>query len=243
MRLQWLVLAVFVLATVADYFVLWRSFTRRVTLQPAKARRIYWAQFMLIMWACSALVIGLWIAQDLPMSALGLAMPVGWRLWAPAIPIVALVCLQIQTAFKVARLPTQGKARLRDQTGSTGLILPHAASELPAFLAVSLTAGFCEELLFRGFLIWILQPFLGVWIAAIASLAVFALGHAYQGTAGMIRSAVAAAVFTAIVVVTRSLWPAIVLHAAVDWMGGLTGWLFLRDAARSPGEADALSPG
>jgi len=33
------------------------------------------------------------------------------------------------------------------------------------------------------------------------------------------------------VLLTRSLWPAIVLHAAVDAMGGVIAWLVLRDAA------------
>jgi membrane protease YdiL (CAAX protease family) len=118
--------------------------------------------------------------------------------------------------------------------------MPRNASELPAWFGASVSAGVCEELLFRGFLIWILQPVAGWWVAAIASLAVFSAVHAYQGAAGMIRSATLGAAFTAIVVLTRSLWPAIVLHAALDWTGGLTGWLILRDPEVSAQETEAL---
>ena len=48
-----------------------------------------------------------------------------------------------------------------------------------------------------------LQPLVGLWLAAVLSALLFGL------------------VFTAIVLLTRSLWPAIVLHAVVDAMGGV----------------------
>jgi uncharacterized protein len=240
MRLQWLVLAVIVLAGVLDHQVIWRTFERRVTSDTARARRGVWTHWMLMMWGCTALVIGLWIAQDRPLSALGLALPEGWRLSAPAVLVVAIVGLQANVLLKISRHKGD-KTTLRAQFGTTALIMPHEASELPAFLGLSVTAGFCEELLIRGFMIWMFQPFAGWWGAAVASLALFALGHLYQGKAGVVRTAAVGAALTVIVFVTRSLWPAIVLHAALDWMGGLTGWLVMRDALRG-GEAQAASP-
>ena len=78
----------------------------------------------------------------------------------------------------------------------------------------------------------------GWWVAAIISLAVFAAVHAYQGVTGMVRSAALGAGLTVIVMVTHSLWPAIVLHSVLDWMGGLTGWLILRDPMKSARDND-----
>ncbi len=232
MQYQWLVLAVFCLTLVADHRIFWRGFERRVTVDAAKARHTVWAQWAAMLWACSALVLGLWIAQGWPLSALGLLMPTGLRLWVPLVLTVAVVAAQAISAIKIARLAD--RTELRQQLGATGLVLPREASELPAFLGVSLTAGFCEELLCRGFLIWIFQPFVGWWIAAGASLAIFTLGHLYQGTSGMVKCGVLGAVMTAIVFLTHSLWPAIVLHAAIDCMGGLIGWLILREPAATP---------
>ncbi len=240
MHLEWLVLAVVLLALCVDGLVLWPNFARKVTVDATKARRTLWSQWMLMLWACSALVMALWIAQEVPMSAVGLDIPRGWRLWAPIVLIVAVVCGQIHVAVKISRLPGP-HAKLRDQLGSTGLVTPHKASELPAWLGMSVSAGFCEELLFRGFLIWILQPVAGWWVAAIASLATFSAVHAYQGTAGMLRSATIGAALTAMLALTHSLWPAIVLHAALDWMGGLTAWLILRDPVASSRDAGALN--
>ena len=45
------------------------------------------------------------------------------------------------------------------------------------FGGVSLTAGFCEEFLYRGYFIWVLAPWLGWWGAAAVSLLFFAVSH------------------------------------------------------------------
>ncbi|MCI0376926.1 MAG: CPBP family intramembrane metalloprotease [Gemmataceae bacterium] len=45
------------------------------------------------------------------------------------------------------------------------------------FGGVSLTAGFCEEFLFRGYFIWVFAPWLGWWGAAALSVLIFAILH------------------------------------------------------------------
>jgi membrane protease YdiL (CAAX protease family) len=240
MRLQWLVLVVVLAAMAADHFVVWRSFLKQVRVDAAKARRTLWWRFAMLMWGSSALVLWLWIASGVSMSSVGFALPDGWRLWGPLALGGAFVLLQANGAIRIARLPASGE-KLRGQLGGAEPMMPRSAAELPAFFGVSLTAGFCEELLFRGFLIWVLQPWLGLWIAAALALALFALGHAYQGLEGVIRSGAVGLVFTAIVLVTHSLWPAIVLHAAVDAMGGVIAWLILRNPVPSSPAVDALT--
>ncbi len=237
MQFQWLVLAVFIAAMAADHRVFWRGFERRVELDAVQARRRLWMQWIAMFWGCSALVAALWITRDLPLSALGLEMPTGLRLWGPLALTAALAGAQFSSGLKIARLPD--RAPLRQRFGAAGRVLPHAASELPVFVGLALSAGFCEELLFRGFVIWLLQPLMGWWIAAIVSLAVFTLGHLYQGTEGMIRCAVLGAVMTVIVALTHSLWPAIVLHVAIDLMAGWTGWQLFREIGATP---PALEP-
>jgi len=239
MRFQWLALVVLILALVMDHTLFWRRFERRVVLDAAKARRTLWSQWMMTLWTCSMLVLGMWIAQDVPLSSVGFTLPIGWRLWVPVILIAAVVSLQASAVLKIAK-HSGPKSKLRDQLGSTGLVTPHEAAELPAWLGVSLTAGFCEELLFRGFLVWILQPYIGWLGAAAVSLAVFTAAHAYQGASGLVRCATLGAIMTAIVFLTQSLWPAIVLHAALDWMGGLVGWQIMRDPVARSRNAEAV---
>jgi membrane protease YdiL (CAAX protease family) len=103
------------------------------------------------------------------------------------------------------------RTRVRQQFGTFTGVLPHTRTELRWFGGVSLTAGFCEEFLYRGYFIWVFAPWLGWWGAAALSLPFFAGGHAYQGWKGV--------------------WPAIGMHAVMDLGAGGMAWLALRDGA------------
>jgi len=91
---------------------------------------------------------------------------------------------------------------------------------------VSLSAGFCEEIVFRGFLITYLMALFApgdyaVWIAISVSTLIFAILHAYQGWLAILKIAALTFMFGVIFVLTKSLWPVILLHFAVDFIGGL----------------------
>ena len=97
-------------------------------------------------------------------------------------------------------------------------ILPRTAEEKGLWISVSLTAGICEEILFRGFLFYYGQTVIGLEaIGAIAlSSAVFAFGHLYQGTANMFRVALIGAILGIVFAVTNSLLYCMALHAFLD---------------------------
>jgi membrane protease YdiL (CAAX protease family) len=165
-----------------------------------------------------------------------MTMPQGWGLWGSAILIIGFALFQARTAVKIAR--TSGpNPKLRAQFGELEMILPHSLAELRWFTAASLTAGFCEEFLFRGYLIWAFAPLLGWWGAAVLSLAVFTAAHAYQGKGGAMGAAFAGGIITLLVALTGSLFPAIVLHALMDASGGVIAWLNFREEPVNPGLA------
>jgi membrane protease YdiL (CAAX protease family) len=85
----------------------------------------------------------------------------------------------------------------------------------------------------------VLAPWLGWWGAAATSLSLFALGHAYQGWGGVLRTAAVGALFTLVVATCGSLWPAIALHALIDLCQGAIAWRALRDG---PGDGGAPGP-
>lgn len=115
-------------------------------------------------------------------------------------------------------------------TGGVADVVPRSRSELGPFAIVSVTAGFCEEFLYRGYFLWVLAPSLGWWGAAALSTVCFAVGHAYQGWRGVVTTGVFGAIYVAIVALTDSLWPAIALHVLVDATNGVMAWIVLRDA-------------
>ncbi len=105
-------------------------------------------------------------------------------------------------------------------------LLPKNWKEFAHFgSVVSLSAGFCEEIIFRGFLIaYLITLFEGspgvVWIAIGLSTIIFAVLHAYQGWVAIVKIALLTFMFGLIFVMTKSLWPVIILHFAVDFIGG-----------------------
>ena len=98
-------------------------------------------------------------------------------------------------------------------------------------MALSVTAGICEEVLFRGYLPWALTPWLGWWGAVAFSTLSFGFAHSYQGRKGIIGSLTIGALMMLLVAITRSLLPAMALHAVIDVTSGLLGWIAFREEA------------
>src|SRR5215471_11983632 len=188
---------------VADHFT-WPAFLRRVRRDEGSARIWLWSAWMSLQWPTVAVGIALWLFHERSWSALGLILPGGWRMWASLLPILGFVLYQARTAAKIARIKGP-KPRMRAQLGDLSIALPHTRSELRSFVALSLTAGFCEEFLFRGYLIWALRPWLGWWGAAALSLPMFMAAHAYQGKAGVVQTGLLGTLFTLLVAISGSL--------------------------------------
>ncbi len=118
-----------------------------------------------------------------------------------------------------ARLKPPPQAKLVKAFGDTTLILPRTTKERWWFAAVSLTAGICEEIIYRGFLIryFVTLPIgLGVTGAIFAAALAFGIAHGYQGWKGIIGTSVIALVMTALFYASGSLLVPIVVHALLD---------------------------
>jgi membrane protease YdiL (CAAX protease family) len=225
-----------------DYAVFWPAHRRLSATDPAWARRWLYASAVTHPWTVVAFGAALWMANDRSWASLGFTVPVGWRLWVAVVLTALLVAWLVAGIASVAR-SAETRASLRRQFESFDSVLPHTRTDACWFGGVSLTAGFCEEFLFRGYFIWALSPWLGWWGAAALSLAIFALGHAYQGWSGVLRTAIMGALFTLVVATLDSLWPAIVLHALLDLGQGAMAWLALREPAQREGAAQPPSAG
>ncbi|MGA3323654.1 MAG: type II CAAX endopeptidase family protein [Terriglobia bacterium] len=115
------------------------------------------------------------------------------------------------------------------------LLIPETPREkLWAVLIIAPTAAFCEEFLFRGYLLTQLQDWLHslLWAWVVSSVA-FGLAHCYQGWSGMTRAGLLGALLAYPVVRCGSLYPAMLAHGMIDtvallWLGP---WMVHRDAA------------
>ena len=224
---DFLYLALIAVLLVLDYFVVWPAFLRRSQADPGRARLWLWSRWMIMLWALVAAGVALWLFEARAWGALRLVMPHGWRVWASIALVLAVAISYARTAAKIARSKTK---RIKLGNPHVEKLSPHTRSELTWWVAVSLSAGVCEEFVFRGYLIWAFQPLLGLWGAALFSVMVFALAHAYQGGKGILATGVVGALLTVIVLVSGSLFPAIIVHALVDIGTGLVAWFALRTA-------------
>jgi membrane protease YdiL (CAAX protease family) len=225
---DWCYTALITAVLLVDHFVCWPTFQRRARRDTPTARRWLWQVWMILLWGMVGVGTMLWVSLDRAWSTLGLTVSTGWRLWASVLLIAAFVLWQLRIITKIARVKGP-KPKLRAQLGELSIVLPHTPAELRWFVALSLTAGVCEEFVFRGYLLWAFAPMLGWWGAAAASLAVFTAAHAYQGKEGAAKSGIAGTLLTLLVAFSGSLVPAIVLHAVADIFSGTVAWLILRD--------------
>src|SRR3989442_993998 len=98
-----------------------------------------------------------------------------------------------------------------------------ALDEQRLFAVLAVTAGLCEEFLYRGFALWYFTSLAGSVAGFALAAVLFGLGHLYLGRMHVVRTAIVGAVFGLLVTGTGSLWLAIVVHAAMDLLGGAIG--------------------
>jgi len=101
--------------------------------------------------------------------------------------------------------------------------LAHGPIEIALWIALSVSAGFAEELVFRGYL---QRQFTALTRSVPAGLVmqalVFGVSHGYQGVRACVRITAFGVLFGLIAVWQRRLRPGVLAHALTDIVAGLT---------------------
>lgn len=129
---------------------------------------------------------------------------------------ILLLAILIGVEFLLSKLVGAGKGALAHA------LLVRRLAQVPLWILLALSAGFVEEITFRGYLqrqfgAWIKNPWLGVAAQAI----LFGLTHGYQGPASIIVITILGLIFGTAALLRRSLVPGIVAHAGLDITAGL----------------------
>jgi len=196
--------------------------------------RIFWYRSTIAWsWGLTLAVAALWLVYKRSIPQLGLGFESGRGFWAGfAIAVVGCGLLIVQT-IALRRDPEKLRA-MAIQFESVQAMIPSTKQEAREFAALSITAGICEEILYRGFLIWYVAQFTGTTVTglitavAITSIA-FGVGHLYQGPVAAAKIVGFAVVAGSIYVVSGSLWLAIALHVFADVAAGLLALAVFRD--------------
>jgi membrane protease YdiL (CAAX protease family) len=130
---------------------------------------------------------------------------------------VTLASLLIMVAFRQITVMTGGfDSMLLRQ------LLPRSVEERRLFVLLSVAAGTGEELAYRGYVIPLLTPLIGLPGAAVLATAVFGIMHGYQGWLGIARTTIMGGVLAYAFIASGSLWPPIAAHILIDVLAGIT---------------------
>ena len=187
--------------------------------RPGVRIRLY-RRTMLWQWAAAAIVVGTWIAQGRTAAGLGFQWPGTIGTWITVAVVLALIAFMSYQAWTLVRHPEVHPPVL-EQLETAAPFLPRNRKESSWFLGTAITAGICEEIMFRGFLIAYGSVWFGAWGAVVATSLAFGLGHAYQGKTGAIKTTIAGLVGGALYLIGGTLFLPVLLHAFVDVHGGV----------------------
>ena len=146
-------------------------------------------------------------------------------------PVAILRDAAVSLAFLVIIFVVgQGLGNLLQAEPNTAVrnLIPRSLTQVFLFLTLTLTAGFCEEVIYRGYL---QHQFAALTQSALGGIVLQALafgaGHTYQGWRFVLIIAVIGTMFGLLAHRCRSLRPGMVAHFLQDSIGGFLARKFL----------------
>ncbi len=221
--------------------------TRRLKKNPSSAGKIRYYK---------TLAGWLWIATAVAVATVGLRslttinpapeevswlLPHAWVGYLVEVLLAVLLVVAVLLPVGIAiwkKLTKQPRRFLSAEAlKSFDYFFPATWPERHWFAFLCITAGICEETLFRGFLLYYLHVSafsLMLTLALLVSSIVFGLNHLYGGLGGVVGSAVLGFLVGLLFILTGNLLLPIILHVAID----LRKLLFLRP----PELSEAVAP-
>jgi membrane protease YdiL (CAAX protease family) len=109
-----------------------------------------------------------------------------------------------------------------DHAASVQSLLPRHPLDVALWIALALSAGFSEELVFRGYLFTQFRALTGsTAIAMVLQSVLFGVAHGYQGVRACATITLYGLLFGALALMNRSLRPGMIAHAWTDIAAGL----------------------
>jgi uncharacterized protein len=194
-----------VLYPLADYFFYSRL---KTTLQ-------VYVWNILAAWALTAAAVFLIFRSNLSLSDFGQ----NFGTYPRTLIVAAILLLLVLVIALVQKLQRRKPSpeRMAQFTEHVRKLLPVKGSERVVCVLVALTAGFCEEFLYRGWLLNLAGTACkSIWIGLLISSILFGFAHLYQGRRGVIGTGVGGLVFGLVYIASRSLLPGQFLHTLLD---------------------------
>ncbi len=168
-------------------------------------------------WTLAEITGGKWKTPE--DALLDLAIAAGF--WIVAAGVLLAVGIMLGLAHPPSQGPQQANA-LKEAMKKIGFLVPANLTEILIWLELSATAGFCEEIIFRGYL---QRQFIALTgsslIGIVLSAATFGASHGYEGAPRMVQIGVYGIMFGVLAHYRKSLRPGMIAHAWQDSLSGL----------------------
>lgn len=180
-------------------------------------------------------VVIAWLRLERPFSALGLELPIGIRgLIGFGIDVVLAANILYVILFRRLSAAEFDSVRQRFRRMQGDRILPQSRREHFLFIATAIIGSSCEELVYRGFLIWFFSSIAGLAGAVLISSIAFGLAHAYLGRLAMLRTGGVGVVLGIAYVLSSSLWWLMLGHILLNLNSWALHWRSQRDLVAQP---------
>jgi membrane protease YdiL (CAAX protease family) len=195
-----------------------RRFRRTLSRNP-RARLLRYRRTTLLEWSAVGVALLLVaVAPGLDLADIGVRWP---RLAGGGAPYTAVgtlgLVLSVVLLVMLRRRVEEGVEVAAP--GEVVALLPRTVRERRSFAALAVTAGVCEETLYRGVLLAVagaLRPEPGSAKLVLFSALAFGLAHNYQGGAGVVVTAVLGGCLTVLYLGSGSLLLPVLYHVLVD---------------------------
>jgi membrane protease YdiL (CAAX protease family) len=213
-----IVVVIFPIWGVLDY----RRFQRKAAEGAPNVRVNQYRQILAFEWIAAGIILAAWLAKGRGLASLGLGLEVGTWFWLGVGLTLAAVGGVISQVVLVMRSPEK-LGEFREQFADLEPLLPHDRREVSWWRALSVTAGICEEVIYRGFLIAVFAAAMSTWAAVLLAAFIFGLNHAYQGPKGILKTGLVGLVLGGLFALTGSLWAPMLVHVVMDLAAGYVG--------------------
>jgi membrane protease YdiL (CAAX protease family) len=209
----------------------WRGYRRlrKLLALPSvdtKEKLALYAITIAFQWGLAGIVVWRSLDRGLTLPELGL----GSRPWPGILAsgifgAVFIGGLQWLNLRRIGKLEGEAPELLRKLASR---LLPVSFLEYLPYAALAITAGICEEFIYRGFAIAAFSKLgLPLWAVVIASSVLFGLAHAYQGRGGILSTGVFGILLAIGRLALGSLLPVMMWHAGLDLAAGVAAPRYL----------------
>jgi uncharacterized protein len=209
----------------------WRGRVRlqHLLARPAastKEKLVLYGSTIVFQWILAGLIAWRAFARGLTANDLGVSRPLTPQLLVWTVAGAALLgSFQWFSLRRIGRMSGSVPDFMRKLAEH---VLPRAPVEFSPYAALAVTAGVCEEFLYRGFAMAALsRAGVALWLVVLVSSLLFGLAHTYQGYSGVAGTTLMGVVFGIAREALQSLGPVMVWHAVVDLAAGVAGPRYL----------------